>query len=135
MVVTTGDVLTFLAILVGIMLVVVLYNVLLLFVDVRRIVKRADRLTERVESIVMKPLSIATSIDAFAVGLSMSILGVSIWQPALIIGMVACLVTACGMHLGRWLGANSRIGNYADILGGTVLLAIGANLLHSHGIL
>ncbi len=62
MVVTTGDVLTFLAILVGIMLVVVLYNVLLLFVDVRRIVKRADRLTERVESIVMKPLAIAEEV-------------------------------------------------------------------------
>lgn len=59
MVITTTDILTFLYILVGIMLVVVLYNVLQLFVDVRRIVRRADRLTEQVESIVMKPLAMA----------------------------------------------------------------------------
>ncbi|MFA6038832.1 MAG: CASP domain-containing protein [Candidatus Peribacteraceae bacterium] len=62
MVITTGDVLTFLYILVGIMLVVVLYNVLQLFVDVRRIVKRADRLTEKVESIILKPLAIADEV-------------------------------------------------------------------------
>lgn len=50
-------------------------------------------------SLVM--LSIATSIDALAVGLSMSMLKVSIFYPALIIGIVAGLFTITGLHLGK----------------------------------
>lgn len=60
--ITSADVLTFLYILVGIMLVVVLYHALLLFTDVRRIMKRVDRVTEKVEEVVLKPLAIADQV-------------------------------------------------------------------------
>ena len=46
-------------------------------------------------------LSLATSIDALAVGLSMSMLRVSIITPAIIIGIVAGLFTIAGLHLGK----------------------------------
>jgi putative Mn2+ efflux pump MntP len=80
-------------------------------------------------------LSVATSIDALAVGLSFSILDISIWFPALIIGCVAALCTGAGIHIGRRIGDSSRIGNYADMAGGIVLIAIGFTILYKHGAL
>jgi len=56
---TSADVLTFLWILIGILLVVVLYHLLFIAVDVRRVMRRVDEITKQVESIVLKPLSIA----------------------------------------------------------------------------
>ena len=64
-------------------------------------------------------LSIATSIDALAVGVSFSILNISIWFPALVIGIIAAMCTGAGINIGRRLGASSHIGNYADMAGGT----------------
>ena len=80
-------------------------------------------------------LSVATSIDALAVGLSFSVLNISIWSPALIIGLVAALCTAAGIHIGKRIGASSHIGNYADMAGGLVLIAIGFKILYDHGAL
>jgi len=80
-------------------------------------------------------LSVATSIDALAVGLSFSLLNISIWFPALIIGLVAALCTGVGIHIGKRIGASSHIGNYADMAGGLVLIAIGFKILYDHGAL
>jgi len=79
-------------------------------------------------------LSVATSIDSLAVGLSFSVLKVSIWMPAVIIGLVATLMTVIGLRLGCLLGAASRIGARAEIAGGLVLLGIGFNILYQHGV-
>lgn len=75
-------------------------------------------------------LSIATSIDALAVGLSLAILGVDIWTPALVIGLVAGVLTICGMLLGRRLGQRWETG--VEVLGGLVLIAIGVKILLEH---
>lgn len=75
-------------------------------------------------------LSIATSVDALAVGLSLGVLRVRIWVPAVVIGLVAAALTAAGMHLGRPLG--SRLGRKMEIAGGTVLIGIGAKILFQH---
>jgi putative Mn2+ efflux pump MntP len=79
-------------------------------------------------------LSVATSIDSLAVGLSFSVLNVSIWLPAAIIGAVATFMTIMGLKLGCLLGSASRIGSRAEIAGGLVLLGIGLNILHQHGV-
>ena len=79
-------------------------------------------------------LSVATSIDSLAVGLGFSVLNVSIWMPAAIIGIVATLLTIVGLRLGCLLGAASKIGARAEIAGGLVLLGIGINILHQHGV-
>lgn len=79
-------------------------------------------------------LSVATSIDALAVGLSFSLLHISIWIPALVIGVVATILTAVGLHLGCLVGSASRLGSRAEIIGGLVLVAIGVNILHEHGV-
>ena len=75
-------------------------------------------------------LSIATSIDALAVGLSLAMLGVSIWLPALVIGLVAGVLTVAGMLLGRRVG--TAWGPRVEILGGLVLLGIGVKILLEH---
>lgn len=84
------------------------------------------------KGLTMVMLSVATSIDAFAIGLSMCMLQISIWMPALIIGIVACLLTALGLHLGRWMGSRRYLANYAEALGGMILVAIGVNILREH---
>ena len=68
-------------------------------------------------SLVM--LSIATSIDALAVGLSLAVLGVTLWT-----------LTICGMWLGRRLGR--AWGPRVEIFGGLVLIAIGVKILLEH---
>jgi putative Mn2+ efflux pump MntP len=80
-------------------------------------------------------LSIATSIDALAVGLSMSMIRISIWVPAMIIGVVAGAFTLIGLQLGKKVGEVSRLRHCAEALGGTVLLIIALKILHDHGAL
>jgi len=75
-------------------------------------------------------LSIATSIDALAVGFSLSVIGVSIWMPALVIGLVAGVLTIVGMLLGGRIG--DRWGSRVEIFGGLVLIAIGVKILVEH---
>jgi manganese efflux pump family protein len=75
----------------------------------------------------MVTLSVATSIDALAVGLSLSLLRVSVWTPSLVIGVVAAVVSVAGLHFGSRLGRH--FGRYADALGGLVLLAVGLKVL------
>jgi putative Mn2+ efflux pump MntP len=90
--------------------------------------KPGDRDPTRGMSLIM--LSIATSIDALAVGFSLSVIGVSIWMPALVIGLVAGTLTVAGMLLGDRIG--SRWGSRVEILGGLVLIAIGIKVLAEH---
>lgn len=75
-------------------------------------------------------LSVATSIDALAVGFSLSVLGVSIWTPALVIGLVAGALTVAGMLLGRRVG--DRWGPRVEVLGGLILIGIGLKILAEH---
>jgi putative Mn2+ efflux pump MntP len=79
-------------------------------------------------------LSLATSLDALAVGLSLSMINVAIWTPALIIGIVAAGFTTIGLHLGKRVSRATLIRRYADAVGAVVLLAIGLNILREHGV-
>ena len=89
---------------------------------------RATRDPTRGPSLVV--LSVATSIDALAVGLSLALLGVEIWFPAVVIGIVAFLFTAAGLHLGRRFGA--LFGKRMEVLGGVILIGIGLKILADH---
>jgi len=72
-------------------------------------------------------LSIATSIDALAVGVSFALLDVTIWLPCVVIGIVAAGMTLLGLKIGSRLG--TRFGRRAEIAGGIVLVAIGVRIL------
>ncbi|UZP67129.1 manganese efflux pump MntP family protein [Desulfovibrio mangrovi] len=113
---------------------------LLAWIGIRMLKEAFETDTEEAErcdptkgmSLIM--LSVATSIDALAVGLSMSVLGISIWYPAIIIGLVALAFTAAGLHIGRLIGGAARFGQLAEILGGSVLLLIGVKILAEHNV-
>ncbi|QXE91616.1 manganese efflux pump MntP family protein [Geomonas subterranea] len=83
--------------------------------------------------LTMVMLSVATSIDAFAVGLSLAMLGVSVWVPSVVIGIVAAVLTVTGMLLGRRLGDNW--GKRVEVCGGVVLCLIGLKILLEHTLL
>lgn len=75
-------------------------------------------------------LSIATSIDALAVGLSMAFLQVDVWIPSVVIGVVCAAFTATGILCGGRIGR--RLRRWPEILGGLVLLGIGMRILIAH---
>ncbi len=72
-------------------------------------------------------LSLATSIDALAVGVSFAMLDVTIFLPCVVIGLVAAAMTVLGLAIGSRLGA--RFGKHMEILGGGVLVIIGLRIL------
>ncbi len=75
-------------------------------------------------------LSIATSIDALAVGLTLAMLGSPIFIPALVIGLICAVLTIAGMYLGRKI--SKSWGPKVEFLGGLILLGIGIKILIEH---
>jgi len=75
-------------------------------------------------------LSLATSIDALAIGLTFSCLGHEIWLPAVIIGCVTFAVCLIGFQFGRSIGG--VLGKWAGFTGGIVLIGIGIKILIEH---
>jgi putative Mn2+ efflux pump MntP len=95
----------------------------------------ADGKKDPTKAMSLVMLSVATSIDALAIGFSISMLEVSIVFPAIVIGLVAIIFTVIGLFLGTKLGSSSKLSTYAEIIGGVVLLCIGVNILFEHGVL
>lgn len=91
-------------------------------------------LKDATKGLTLVMLSLATSIDAMAVGLSMSMLRISIATPAVIIGIVAALFTILGLHLGKRVARLTWLSTWAEIVGGLVLWLIGLNLLRESGV-
>ncbi len=78
---------------------------------------------------VLIMLSIATSIDALVVGLSLSFLEVSIITPAIIIGVITFSLSFFGVYICRKFGAFIE---KIEVLGGVVLIVIGLQILLEH---
>jgi putative Mn2+ efflux pump MntP len=77
-------------------------------------------------------LSVATSIDALAVGVSLAAVNVSIFQPALIIGIITACFSVVGTVYGCRIGA--RFGKKVEAAGGIILILIGLKILLEHTI-
>jgi len=75
-------------------------------------------------------LSIATSVDALAVGFSLSLVGISVWHPAIVIAACALIMAFVGARLGKHAG--NLVGRWAERAGGLVLIAIGLHILSQH---
>ena len=72
-------------------------------------------------------LAVATSIDAFAVGITFALLNMSLLLPCTIIGIVAFIFSISGIFIGKKLG--NYFGDKFEILGGAVLILIGIKIL------
>jgi len=106
---------------------------LLVFIGVRMIYESISRESKQVVSSssfkVLIMLSIATSIDALAVGLSLSFLETSIVTPAIIIGIITFSLSFLGVYIGKKFGSYfEKIG----VLGGIILIIIGLRILIEH---
>ena len=75
-------------------------------------------------------LAVATSIDAFAIGISLSMMRVSILQPVLIIGLVTFAMAFAGVYFGRLFGHLNE--KKLEIFGGLVLIGLGTKMLIEH---
>lgn len=75
-------------------------------------------------------LSVATSIDAFAIGLLLAVLQVNALFPALVIGVVAAAMSLLGIFIGGRLGA--LFGGRMSVAGGAILIAIGVRVVLTH---
>jgi putative Mn2+ efflux pump MntP len=87
----------------------------------------------RIEIIRFVPLivlSVATSIDALAVGISFGVLQTAVLVPAFIIGIVCFIISFAGVMLGEQLEA--ILGNKTEIFGGIILIMIGIKILYEH---
>ena len=72
-------------------------------------------------------LAIATSIDAFAVGITYAVLKTAILIPIIMIGVTAFIFTIIGLYLGKKIG--NYFGDKFEILGGTILILLGIKIL------
>lgn len=83
--------------------------------------------TDRTKGWSLLMLSVGTSIDALAVGLSFSLLHINYLIPCIIIGITAAIMTFIGTLLGK--GLCSIIGEKAELFGGIILIVIAIKIL------
>ena len=86
--------------------------------------------TESLEVKQMLMLSIATSLDALAVGLTFALLGGNIVSSCLIIGATTLLLCMLGVKIGHLFG--EKLKTYAELAGGIILICIGVEILIEH---
>lgn len=79
---------------------------------------------------ILAVTAFATSIDAMAVGVGLAFVNVNILVAAGAIGLATCVMVTLGVMLGRVLG--SVVGKRAEIVGGVVLMLVGATILYEH---
>ena len=106
---------------------------LLLFIGIKMIkdsILKEDVLDDDTSIKKMIPLSIATSIDALAIGISLSFLKVNIISSALYIGIITFILSFIGVLIGNKV--KNRFGNNAELLGGFMLIVIGFKILFEH---
>lgn len=108
---------------------------LLSFIGIKMIYEstKLEKMEERNEFLAfgtLMMLSLATSIDALAVGLTFAFLHIHIITPIMIIGAVTFLLSLTGFYIGDKFGHffEKRI----EALGGVVLIAIGIKILLQH---
>jgi len=108
---------------------------LLLYVGGKMIKASFDDASESVKTNPSKGkmlviLSVATSIDALVVGLSLAMIKIDIWEPSVIIGIVTGFLSLAGIYIGRYLG--KKFGSRMELVGGLILIGIGLKILLSH---
>ena len=75
-------------------------------------------------------LAVATSIDALAVGISFAFLKVDIIPAVCLIGITTFIISCIAVFLGNKIGG--KLGKYAEITGGVILILIGLKILIEH---
>lgn len=112
--------------------------ILLLFIGIKMLIEafekpkdtECDSNSGSVKFLVMIPLAVATSIDALAAGITLSIMKVEIFYAISLIGFVTFVFCTFGAKVGCFLG--KRFQKLAEILGGIILVLLGIKILLEH---
>ena len=75
-------------------------------------------------------LSVATSIDALGIGLSLGLLDVDVISASILIGVVSLILSIVGLLSGKFL--NKQFGKIVEVIGGSVLIFIGLRIVVTH---
>ncbi|HLN53625.1 MAG TPA: manganese efflux pump MntP family protein [Lentimicrobium sp.] len=113
--------------------------VLLALLGIKMIIESRKKEEDRSDFNPLKPsvlltMSVATSIDALVVGVSLSFIAMTdtfLWiTPVLVIGSVTFIMSMLGILFGKNLG--NQFGKKMEMLGGIVLFLIGVRILAEH---
>lgn len=108
---------------------------LLLFIGIKMIweafqIEPIEKEANPLDVRILFSFSLATSLDALAIGVSFALLGMPVVMPVIIIGAVTFLVSFAGV----WIGDRGEhfFGKKMEIVAGIILIAIGIRVLVSH---
>ena len=82
--------------------------------------------------LVLLVLSVATSIDALAIGITLSLVATSIVTAVTVIGLVTFVLSYLGVMIGKRFGHIFE--NKIEAFGGIILIVLGAKILYEHTI-
>lgn len=93
-------------------------------------IESAEKNLDPSNLLILLALAVATSIDALAVGITLSLLDTPIAVDATVIGLVTFVLSYAGVAIGKRFGHffESRI----EVFGGLILIAIGVQILVEH---
>ncbi|MEL7654593.1 MAG: manganese efflux pump MntP family protein [Bacillota bacterium] len=106
---------------------------LLSLIGVNMILESRKEETEKCDTLSLKNmtiLSLATSIDALAVGITFAFLHADILKGIAVIGLITFILSFIGVKIGNLFGA--RFKSRAEIAGGVILILIGTKILLEH---
>ena len=89
-----------------------------------------EKRNDRIDIKTMILLSIATSIDALAVGITFAFLKVNLILAISLSGIVAFTLSVIGTKIGNRFG--DKYGNKACLVGGVILILMGIKILIEH---
>lgn len=100
---------------------------ILSLIGINMLISKEEELNYNIDFKNLFFLGIATSLDAFAVGLSFAFLKVNMLISLTLIGLVTFLMCFLGPYLGNYFG--SKIANKPQVVGGIILIVIGFKIL------
>ena len=107
---------------------------ILLFIIGIKMIKNAilkdNYINDDIDFKTMIGLAIATSIDALAIGITLSFLNVKLLSSIIYIGIITFILSFIGVALGGKVG--EYFGKKSQVLGGFILMVIGLKILLDH---
>lgn len=92
--------------------------------------KESENRNDDVDVKTMLVLSIATSIDALAIGITFACLKIHIVMPVITIGLITFIISVIGVKIGNRFG--DKYEKKAEIMGGVILILLGIKILLEH---
>ena len=92
--------------------------------------KESENRNDNVDMKTMLVLSIATSIDALAIGITFACLKIHIVMPVITIGLITFIISVIGVKIGNRFG--NKYEKKAEIMGGVILILLGIKILLEH---